>query len=153
MKAEAQSRRKIMVVEDDRAIRDLLRVHLENAGYEVAAVPDAVVAGKQLLADPASVHLLIVDANLPFMGGIEFASTLIADSSLPFIPMVLITGYTDFADRADRLGVPCLIKPFTTDALIQIVAHNLASTPVQSAAGLRERGVARLVHEYGKGRA
>src|SRR5438552_17811469 len=90
---------RILVVEDDRAVRDLLRLHLENAGYHVVALPDAVAAGKHVLGDPASIHLLIVDANLPYMSGIEFASALIADTALPFIPMILITGHEHLADR------------------------------------------------------
>ena len=144
---------RILVVEDDRAVRDLLRLHLENAGYHVVALPDAVAAGKHVLGDPASIHLLIVDANLPYMSGIEFASALIADTALPFIPMILITGHEHLADRAGILGVPCLVKPFTADALIQLVEQTLAAARTQSSAGIRDHCVAPLAAEPGRRRA
>ena len=48
--AAITKRARILVVEDEKPIRELLRLHLENEGYEVVEAADALVAGKMLLA-------------------------------------------------------------------------------------------------------
>src|SRR6476619_3973832 len=88
----------VLVVEDERAVRDLLKLHLENAGYAVIAAADAVIGGKLLMERAPDIGLVIVDGHLPYMSGIEFASTVIADTTLPPIPMILITGDEDLAN-------------------------------------------------------
>ncbi len=134
-----KAKRKILVVEDDRAIRELLEVHLHNAGYDVVAVADAVLAGQSLLEAASGIDLLIVDAQLPYLSGIEFVSTLIADTTLPSVPMILITGHEHLASRAEILEVPCLVKPFSTDELIDLVEKSMAAPrPAASDAGLSD---------------
>jgi two-component system response regulator MprA len=119
-------KRRVLIVEDDRAVRELLRLHLTNAGYEVELAADALIAARVLLDNPNGIELLIVDAQLPYMTGIEFVSTVIADSTLPAIPVILITGHEELAPRADLLDVPCLVKPFTAERLLARVAKSLA---------------------------
>lgn len=119
---------RVLVVEDDPGIRDLLHLHLENAGYEVVGAEDAIAAGYALLERPTGFALVIIDAHLPYLSGIEFASTLIADTSLPPIPIILISGHQELADRADVLGVPCLRKPFYADKLIELVEETLGES-------------------------
>jgi two-component system phosphate regulon response regulator PhoB len=126
----------VLVVEDERAVRELLRLHLENDGYRVLVAPDAVIAGQMLLEDAGAVNLLIVDAQLPYMSGFEFVSTIIADSTLPSLPIILITGHENLASRADILDLPCLIKPFSSDELVKLVATTLGAASVS--AGLRK---------------
>lgn len=135
----------ILVVDDDQAIRELLQLHLKNAGYEVVGAPDAVVAGQLLVKNARGFDLLIVDAHLPYMTGIDFAAAVIADQTLPALPIVLITGHEDLVSRADLLDVPCLLKPFSTDTLLEVIAKSLASRPSPSDAALRYGAVASLV--------
>lgn len=120
-----EARRTVLVAENDPAMRELLRVHLRNDGYEVVLAPDAVVAGKVLVATPEKIDLLIVNAHLPFMSGVDFVSTLIADSSLRFVPTILIASGDEEARRADVLGVPCLVAPFSAHRLLELVAANI----------------------------
>lgn len=134
----------ILVVDDEPAIRELLRLHLENAGYRVIDAPDAVVGGKLLIKNARELDLLIVDAHLPYMTGIDFAAAVIADQTLPPLPIVLITGHEDLVSRADLLDVPCLAKPFSTDTLLEVVAKSLASRPSSSDAALRYGAIASL---------
>jgi DNA-binding response OmpR family regulator len=82
---------------------------------------------------------VIVDAQLPYMSGFEFASTIIADSTLPPLPIVLITGHEDLASRADILDLPCLIKPFSSEELVKLVAKTLQGA-MGASAGLRQSG-------------
>jgi len=137
-------RARILVVDDEPAIRELLRLHLQNAGYEVVEAADAVVAAKMVLAKAWRIDLMIVDAYMPYMTGIDFAAALIADTTLPPVPIILITGRVDLAERADVLGVPCLLKPFTADALADTVARTLAAALPAADAALRERSVTSL---------
>jgi DNA-binding response OmpR family regulator len=135
----------VLVAESDRALRELLRVHLHNAGYNVILAPDATIAGRALLQSPRVAELLIINAQLPFMSGLDFVSTLIADTSLRFVPTILICGSDEEARRADILGVPCLIAPFSAEQLMSLVrgagsgpdpAHPAAAEPGPS---MRER--------------
>lgn len=140
----APKRARILVVDDEPAIRELLRLHLQNAGYEVVEATDAVVAGKMILAKAWRIDLLIVDAHMPYMTGIDFAAAVIADTTLPPVPIILITGHSALAERADTLGVPCLTKPFTADTLAATVAKTLAAALPASDAALRERNLGDL---------
>ena len=137
-------RARILVVEDEKPIRELLRLHLENEGYEVVEAADAVVAGKMLLAKAWRIDLLFIDAHMPYMTGIDFAAAVIADTTLPVVPIILITGHNELAERADVLGVPCLLKPFTADTLAAAVGKTLAAALPAADAALRERDLPRL---------
>jgi|SRR5579859_364703 len=137
----SKSRGRILIVEDEVAIRDLLRIHLQNAGYETIAAADAVDAGRLFLEAAGSVDLMVVDAQLPYMNGIDFVSALIADTTLPVVPIILITGHERFVMRAAILDVPCLVKPFSAADLIGLVEKTLGSAAtVQAAAGVRADG-------------
>jgi len=119
--APGAPRPRVLVVEDDQTVLDLLGLHLRNAGYDVLAAADAVVAGPRLLDRSQTVDLLIVDAHLPYMTGIDFVATVLADTTLPVIPTIIITGYKDLAERARVLEVPCLMKPFSADEFLKLV--------------------------------
>ena len=133
---------RILIVDDEPAIRELLRLHLQNEGYEVVEAADAVVAGKMILAKAWRIDLLIVDAQMPYMTGIDFAAAVIADTTLPPVPIILITGRNELAERAGVLGVPCLMKPFTADTLAATVAKTLAGSLPPAEAALKERMLA-----------
>ena len=144
VRAQGPVKTRILVVDDEQAIRELLRLHLRNEGYEVVEAPDAIVAAKMLLARAWNIDLLIVDASMPYMTGIDLAAAVIGDTTLPPVRIILITGHEDFARRADRLDVPCLMKPFTASTLLSIVDRSLA-VPLKSApAGLREKRMSSL---------
>src|SRR5689334_14294432 len=97
-----------------------------------------------VLAEAWRIDLLIVDAHMPYMTGIDFAAAVIADTTLPPVPIILITGHSALAERADVLGVPCLTKPFTADTLAATVAKTLAAALPASDAALRERSMSDL---------
>ena len=134
----ANTKATVLVVEDERPVRDLLRLHLENAGYSVITAADAVIAGKVFIERIREIDLLVVDAHLPYMTGIEFVSTVIADTTLPPVPMILITGHETLAVRAAVLDVPCLFKPFSAADLLSVVARSLGSSGVPSTARPKE---------------
>jgi two-component system, sensor histidine kinase and response regulator len=121
-----------LVAESDRVLRELLRLHLQNAGFNVTLAPDALVAGRAILERPEAIDVLLIDAQLPFMSGIDFVATLIADSSLRFIPTIVIATGEHEARRADALNVPSLVPPFPAQVLIDLVntvRHPAAKPP------------------------
>jgi CheY-like chemotaxis protein len=106
---------KILVIDDDQAICDLLSKVLVRRGYEVRAALDGETGLEQLDAfDP---ELLIVDKMLPEMHGSEVIS--VARQKRPFLGVILITAFPEpFSLGPDRLDA-YLAKPFKNLRLIE----------------------------------
>jgi CheY-like chemotaxis protein len=116
---------KILVVDDDEGLRNLLRMHLAAAGYEVSTAPDAINAGYQVLNDPPD--LILSDVNMPHMDGFEFVAALKSDKTLPYIPVIFLTSMEDGDHRGKELGaVGYLTKPVRADKLLEMVAQHVA---------------------------
>ena len=117
--------KRILVVDDDRSIRELLRLRLLSAGYDVVLAEDALAAGRILAA--GHVDLMIVDALMPHVSGIDFVANLVADPSFPRVPAIFITGREDLKEHAESLGAACLVKPFLANRLLELVERVLHS--------------------------
>ena len=115
---------KILVVDDDESLRELLRMHLSAAGYEVSTAHDAISAGYQVLKNPPD--LILSDINMPYMDGFEFVAALKADATLPYIPVIFLTSMEDGDSRGKELGaVGYLTKPVRADRLLELVAQHV----------------------------
>jgi CheY-like chemotaxis protein len=123
MATEKAQHRHVLVVEDDASMRELLRLHLSNAGYRVTAAEDAALAGRELLVAPPD--LILADIQLPYMSGLELASILMADATLPNIPVVLISAHEHYRDRAEAIGAVFLLKPILKEKLLEAIAKAL----------------------------
>lgn len=127
------TRKRIVVVDDDEFMRELLGLHLTNAGYEVLVAEDAVAAGHLVVRSPPD--LLIVDVRMPYMSGYEFVRAVKDDPDTRHIPVVLLSSEDDLEQHAAQLGASgCLRKPVKADRLLEIVARLTAGT----AGGLAE---------------
>ena len=113
----------VLVVDDEPAIRELLKLHLANAGYDVRVAEDAIIAERAVRETPPD--LVVVDVALPYRGGLEFVAGLSADDALRGLPVIFITGHEGLASGARALGAGCLQKPFPVDALLDLVGRNL----------------------------
>ena len=114
----------ILIVDDDESIRELLRMHLSSAGYEVSVAEDAIVAGYMVLRSPPD--LIISDVNMPHMDGFEFVEALKADKSLPAIPVIFLTSVEEGDHRGKALGaVGYVTKPVRADTLLALVAKHI----------------------------
>ena len=121
----------ILVVDDDESLRDLLKLHLGAAGYEVQVAEDAITAGYMVLRSPPD--LIITDVNMPHMDGFEFIEALKADKSLPNIPVVFLTSVEEGDHRGKMLGaVGYVTKPIRADKLLSLVAQHVSGgrTPI-----------------------
>jgi CheY-like chemotaxis protein len=114
----------ILVVDDDSIVRELLRLHLSAAGYEVDVADDAIVAGYLVLRTPPD--LIVCDVNMPHMDGFEFIAALKADKSIPDIPVIFLTSFEEGDHRGKELGVVgYLTKPVRADRLLALVAQHV----------------------------
>jgi len=117
---------RILVVDDDESLRELLRMHLSAAGYEVILAEDAIVAGYLVLKQPPD--LIVTDIKMPYMDGFEFVAALKADKSLPYIPVIFLTSVEEGDTRGKELGaVGYINKPVRADQLLALVAQHAPS--------------------------
>jgi two-component system phosphate regulon response regulator PhoB len=104
----------ILVVEDEPAILELLKINLVDAGYEVREAGDAETANellKQALPD-----LVLLDWMLPGQSGLAFAKQLRADPRTKELPVIMVTARTEEADRIAGLEAwvdDYVTKPFS----------------------------------------
>ena len=114
----------IVIVEDDRAVRDSLTFSLVVEGFAVRAFSDA----QHFLAEPRlpDFDCLIVDQNMPGMNGLDLISELRARKVKT--PALLITSHPNSSvrDRAAAAGVPIIEKPFLNSALLDGVRHSVS---------------------------
>jgi len=104
----------ILVVEDEPAIMELLRVNLADAGYDVRAVPDAEAAEREIAR--ALPTLVLLDWMLPRKSGLAFARELRSDARTRLLPIIMVTARTDEADKVAGLEAwvdDYLTKPFS----------------------------------------
>jgi two-component system, OmpR family, phosphate regulon response regulator PhoB len=104
----------ILVVEDEPAIQELLRVNLEDAGFSVHAVADAESAQAQIKR--ALPDLVLLDWMLPGQSGLAFARTLRGDVRTRELPIIMVTARSDEADRVAGLEAwvdDYVTKPFS----------------------------------------
>ena len=120
---------RVLVVDDDEIIRQLITVNLELEGFEVTTATDGQdCLDKVKSIDPAVITL---DIMMPRLDGWEAASRLRADPDTAGIKVVLLSARAQEADlqRGDRIGVDAyLTKPFDPDELIATV-RRLAGLP------------------------
>ena len=111
----------ILVIDDDPVMRELLRLHLGNAGYQVEVAEDGIAGGRSVLNNRPDV--LIVDVDMPYMNGYELVGALKADPITKDIPVIFLTSREDIDDRAPQLRAEAhLRKPVKADRLLEVVA-------------------------------
>ena len=104
----------VLVVEDEPAIQELLRVNLVDAGYEVRAAVDAESAQRAL--KDALPTLLLLDWMLPGKSGLALAKELRGDTRTRELPIIMLTARTDEADKVAGLEAwvdDYVTKPFS----------------------------------------
>jgi len=106
----------ILVVEDDRATAELVRLHLAHEGYSVLTASDGAEGLR--IARERHPQLIILDLMLPEMDGLELCRTLRVDSS---VPIIMLTARVEEEDRLAGLGLGAddyVTKPFSPLELV-----------------------------------
>ena len=112
-------RLRLLVVEDDLAIRDAMTDFLEEEGYDVITAANGDQALRMLEALDGPI-LVILDLMMPVMDGFEFLRQLRARPWLPSHRVLVITaGKGEVAPGENVVG--CLQKPFELDRLLNVI--------------------------------
>lgn len=110
---------RILVVDDDQAVRDALKRALSMQGYTVELAADGEEALATLAANGSTVDLLIVDILMPRVDGLEVTRRLRADGSAT--PILMLTARDQVSDRVAGLEAGAddyLVKPFALEELV-----------------------------------
>ncbi len=123
MSEKADGKPPVLVVDDDRAIREAMKALLELAGYNVAAAADGEDA-LRVLHHGLEPCLILLDLMMPRMDGFEFRRRQMEDAKLADIPVVVYSGHYDAKSSAARLGVTeYLQKPVDVRRMLDLVEH------------------------------
>ena len=117
---------RILVVDDDTAVRTFVRRALAHRGHETAAAGDGAEALALIQGDPAF-DLVVSDIVMPALDGIELVATLAEQR--PALPVILMTAHADQARLATARPREVILKPFSLKDICTVVARNLESDP------------------------
>lgn len=109
----------ILVVEDERPIRDMVRFALEREDFTVRAAEDAAAA--RLSLSERLPDLILLDWMMPVTSGLDFAKELRASSTWADIPIIMLTARGEESDKVRGLILGCddyVTKPFSTAELL-----------------------------------
>lgn len=117
------SNRTVMVVEDDERIRSFIASGLQMNGYQVVTAANGLEALESLQRNPP--RLMLLDLNMPGMGGWQILQRRNYDSRLQGVPVIVISG-DGLLPRAESAkdGISCLPKPFELTKLVEMVAEH-----------------------------
>jgi len=110
---------RILVVEDEPEIQELVRYNLAREGYRVTCAASGEQALAAVRRDPP--HLILLDLMLPGVDGLEVCRRLKADSATRAIPVVILTAKSEEADVVSGLELGAddyLPKPFSPRVLV-----------------------------------
>lgn len=117
----------IMVVDDSATLRQVVKITLSGAGYEVLEACD----GKDALAklNGQKIHLIISDVNMPNMDGITFVQESKKLPAYKFTPVIMLT--TEAGDAKKKAGQAAgakawVVKPFQPQQMLDAVAKLIA---------------------------
>jgi two-component system, OmpR family, response regulator VanR len=119
----SEGKRAVLIVEDDRAIADLIEIHLENEGYEAVKAGDGAEALKVLAERP--VQLVILDIMMPGMDGLEVCRRIRKSFD---IPIIMLSAKSEDMDKVLGLSTGAddyLTKPFNVVELLARVNSQL----------------------------
>lgn len=127
-------KRKILVVDDEAAICDLLKINLQSEGYEVGTSQDGRDALKKI--ETFKPDLMILDLMLPEISGFDICRKVTAEKP---IPIIMLTAKSDLVDKVLGLELGAddyITKPFHTRELIARVKALLRRVSVDSKANM-----------------
>ena len=132
-------RERVLIVEDDAAMRDLLQEDLEQVGYATITAVDGREALAFIQRERDPIDLVITDVQMPGLKGDELLAAL--RQHRPEAPVIVITAFGSVGQAVEMMkkgAFQYLTKPFETSALLDLIAQALAqSAPQREQARLR----------------
>lgn len=114
-------KKNILIVEDDRGIRNALQEILELENYDVITAKNGE-EGLKLLKGDNIPHLVLLDLTMPVMNGAEFLKELKKDKSFTGLPVILLTAASDIKIPTVEV-TDVLKKPFEIEALLKKIVQ------------------------------
>jgi len=121
----------VLIVEDDRSLRLMYREHLANSGFRTIDAHN----GFQALEKAREQHpdAVVTDLAVPGMDGFEFCRALQRDADTRAIPILAVTGHSEYLDDPTRFhesGIAhVLLKPCDPEAIAREVRRLIDTTP------------------------
>lgn len=114
----------ILVIDDSTAVRQVVAIALEGAGYNVMAAVD----GKDALAklDGQKIHLIICDVNMPNMDGITFVKEAKKLAAYKFTPIIMLTTESQEKKKLEGQAAGAkawVVKPFQPAQMLSVVSR------------------------------
>ena len=132
--SEGEQSGRVLVVEDDEAIADVLRRTLRQEGHDVRSTADGIEALRA--AEEFVPDLVVLDLGLPGLDGVEVCRRLRAESD---VPILILTARADLDDRVDGLDSGAddyLVKPFERQELLARLRALMRRRPPRGSAAL-----------------
>ena len=123
--AERVRRTRVLLAEDDRALRRFLEVVLDRAGYKVIPAADGLEAMK--LALSTQIDIVVTDAMMPNLSGHEFCRFLRNSQTLSHLPVILLSALErkDPNQNVEQVDA-FLSKPVSAETLVECIEKLLA---------------------------
>jgi two-component system chemotaxis response regulator CheY len=110
---------RVLIVDDSRAMRSMLRKMMTELGFEVFEAGHGQ-EGLEVLAKDGAMDLVLVDWNMPVMDGLEFVKAMRLERHYADVKVMMVTAENDMAKMARALMVGAdeyAMKPLTRDAI------------------------------------
>ena len=111
--------RVVLLVDDEVLIRNMIRLSLRAAGFQVIAAADGQEALSLSRNYPERIDVLLTDVDMPNLDGISLAGQL--KTERPEIQVVVMSGRLSGPIRVCGAEIPVLSKPFSTQSLVQMI--------------------------------
>ena len=119
-------RKTILTIDDSRTMRDMLRLALEEAGFDIVQAVDGI-DGLEALQHCAP-HVIITDINMPRMDGFGVIKAIRSDDKWRSVPILVLTTESDEAKKAiarQAGATGWIVKPFNPTKLVAAI-HRVA---------------------------
>jgi sigma-B regulation protein RsbU (phosphoserine phosphatase) len=116
---------RVLIVDDNPHDRALLQEHLSREGYEIDTAEDGVEGFHLMERDPWRYDVVLLDRNMPRLGGVELLQWLKANAELRSLPVILQTASDSRADLLEAMkggAFYFLTKPYDIEVLLTVVA-------------------------------
>ena len=122
------NKRKILIVEDQDGIRNLISATLRMKGFVIEKAENGKEALKLLNKSPNEFDLIVSDFDMPRMNGQEFLSEVRSTTELKDKPFIMLTSHSEFSKikEAKEKGISeWIVKPFKVDSFVSKIEYAL----------------------------
>ena len=122
------NKRKILIVEDQDGIRNLISATLRMKGFVIEKAENGKEALKMLNRSPNEFDLIVSDFDMPRMNGQEFLSEVRSTTELKDKPFIMLTSHSEFSKikEAKEKGISeWIVKPFKVDSFVSKIEYAL----------------------------